>query len=304
MAEYLTHKVVNIDKVKVKHRLTLEEYEKKYEANAKYDGCFAFVQMYPNGYNTVESRTGEQVLSMDMQAAFLHDLLSEAVDYHNGLVVLAEAWSPVLGQNVISGYFRDTKKQHPELRFVVFDCLTVAEYEAGHSPVPFSERMGRLAGKLVSPLWYTPDPDTSYCVAERAERWAPGTYDALRLTNTLVEDPRGFDGLILADQEGTWTAGRGTTGEKVRIKRNLTFDLKVTAVHEGVGEKTGRPVYTISVSYGGKELRVGSGIPHDFKRVPRVGDIVEVMAMDYSSDGLLREPRFKGIRYDKEEPDT
>ena len=126
----------------------------------------------------------------------------------------------------------------------------------------------------------------------------------MHLTSQLVDDPEGYDGLILADPEGTWTAGRGTTGEKVRLKKTLSFDLRVTGVHEGVGEKTGRAVYTLTVDYKGKSLGVGSGLPHDFDRVPKVGDIVEIHAMDYSSDGLLREPRYKGIRFDKEQADT
>lgn len=58
------------------------------------------------------------------------------------------------------------------------------------------------------------------------------------------------------------------------------------------------------MEFQGKRLGVGSGVPHKLEDVPKVGDIVEVEAMDLSGDGLLREPRFKGIRFDKLEPDT
>jgi ATP-dependent DNA ligase len=45
---------------------------------------------------------------------------------------------------------------------------------------------------------------------------------------------------------------------------------------------------------------VGSGVPHNIdvsELAP--GAIVEVEAMGLTPDGKLREPRFKGIRYDK-----
>ena len=58
-----------------------------------------------------------------------------------------------------------------------------------------------------------------------------------------------------------------------------------------------------SRDFRGKRLGVGSGVPHKQEDVPPVGSIVEVVAMDYSSDGLLREPRFKGVRFDKTQPD-
>jgi DNA ligase-1 len=78
----------------------------------------------------------------------------------------------------------------------------------------------------------------------------------------------------------------------------------VTGIFTGTGEKTGRDVYTISVDFKGKTLMVGSGMPHQSHMLPKVGDIVEIVAMDYSSEGLLREPRYKGIRHDKKEADT
>lgn len=299
MAEPIyTHKVVNIDKVSVKRRKTLGEYEKTYEANAKYDGCFAFVHLYQGGASEVYSRTRERYISMDGQADYLTNVLADEVEFNGGLVLLAEAWTPYLDFATLSGKFRKGVQNY-ELQFVVFDCLTQDEYEAGWSDVPFSIRMGRLSGKLTAPA-----VSSSLVMARRADRWAPGTYDALHLCEKLVTHRDGYDGLILADPWGPWKAGRGTTGEKVRIKRTLSFDLRVTGIFEGVGEKTGRPVYTISVDYKGKTLMVGSGMPHNKDALPKKGDIVEINAMDYSSEGLLREPRYKGIRYDKRDADA
>lgn len=298
MGEYLTHKVVNLDKVIKGKQRTLKEYEATYQAQAKYDGCFAFVHLGAQGHAAVYSRTGEDYPSCQGQAEHLSMVLQEEIAFNNGLVLLAEAWSPDLPFNVLSGKVRKAKQNY-ELRLMVFDCLTLDEYNTGHSPVGYAERMGRLAGKVNQSVL-----SSSLIMAERVQSWAPGTYDALSLVNKLVDDPDGYDGLIMADPDGTWTAGRGTTGEKVRLKRTLSFDLRVTGVFEGTGEKTGRPVYTMSVDYKGKTLMVGSGMPHDKDKCPKVGDIVEINAMDYSSEGLLREPRYKGVRHDKLNPDT
>lgn len=294
----LTHKVVNIDKVVKSKRKTLAQYEATYEANAKYDGCFAFVCLNEHAPDEVLSRTGERYVSCDGQANHLGYILADEVQFHGGLVLLAEAWSPDLDFSTLNGKFR-AGIQNYELQLVVFDCLTSKEFLTGHSPVTFAERMGRLAGKLNRPVM-----SSSLVMASRAQRWEPGTYDALELVSKLTQDPRGFDGLILADQNGTWTAGRGTTGEKVRIKQKLSFDLEVMTFTQGYGEKTGRPVYTMEVAFKGKLLGVGSGMPHTLEACPKIGDIVEIEAMDYSSEGLLREPRYKGIRHDKTEADT
>ena len=56
-------------------------------------------------------------------------------------------------------------------------------------------------------------------------------------------------------------------------------------------------------------MGAGTGLRDDERDVSKfeanwLGKIVEIEAMDYSSDGLLREPRLKGVRLDKLEPDA
>lgn len=137
-----------------------------------------------------------------------------------------------------------------------------------------------------------------------AQGWGAGDYgNAQDKCNALV-DEGGYDGLILRDPNAGWAVGAGTEGAIIKIKRKLSFDLRVVEVNTAVGEKTGRTVYKLVVEFRGLRLGVGSGVPHKFDDVPVVGDIVEVEAMDYSSDGLLREPRYKGTRHDKVAPDV
>lgn len=279
MPEYIIQKAVAPSAVRKASRLTLEEYGQRFDAYRKYDGCCAVMA---GGF--CYSRTGEGYISMSSVAEDLYDLYPD-------LVFIGEAWWPGKDQfNLISGVFRRGKLSR-DLLLIVHDILTVGEFENGRSDVPFWLRMNRVdEGAL---------PDR----VRIAEGWAAGSYGCPQeLCNRLV-DEGGYDGLILRDPHGTWTRGSGTSGEIVKIKRELSFDLRVLEVNTAVGEKTGRTVYKLVVDFRGKRLGVGSGVPHKQEDVPPVGSIVEVVAMAYSSDGLLREPRFKGVRFDKTQPD-
>ena len=288
MTDYIVHKAVDADKVKKKLQRTPEYMAEHYIAQAKMDGCCA-VMLLTQYDSKVLSRTGEHVTSMGGVARSFRDKYVAEVFDLGGIVLIGEAWNPSLPQNVISGLFR----QHAltdDLLMMVFDCLTMAEFYAGHSDVPYVDRMARLT---------TPNHGEDVIAA-----WPPGTFGTVEEFLSYQLALGGRDGIILRDPQGTWTAGRGTTGEIIKVKQNLSFDLAVVEIKEAVGIKTGRPVYTLVVQYGDTRLTIGSGVPHDLGDLPAIGQIVEIEAMAESSKGLLREPRFKGIRYDKLEPDT
>lgn len=280
--KYLIQKAVEISKVKKANRLTLEEYGQRFWAFRKYDGCCAILK----GGRTF-SRTGEEYQCLNDISEALHRCAPH-------LVFIGEAWWPGKDQfNLISGAFR-RQKRDDKLMFYVHDILEREHFDAGHSPVPFQDRCNEFV-----------DTVEGFCDGRvwNATGFLAGHYgNPQDKCNELVEEG-GYDGLILRDPNGTWTAGSGTTGEIIKIKRKLSFDLQVLEVNTAVGEKTGRTVYKLVVGFNGKPLGVGSGVPHKPEEVPAVGDIVEVEAMDYSSDGLLREPRFKGVRFDKSSPD-
>lgn len=280
---YLVHKAVNLSAVKKKLQKPLDVLAQERELQFKYDGCCVVVNPFEQ---TSLSRTGELAHCMGQVERLL-----QGFPQLEGMVLLGEAWHPTKPFNEISGEFR-RYAESDWLWFVIWDCLTQEEFAAGRSTVPYIARKQRYAGVRVD----------NRIIAAHSK--APGTYgDPQEQCNKLVA-MGGYDGVVLKDLLGEFTAGRGTTGETIRVKRVLSYDLRVASRHQGIGEKTGRAVYTIQVEYKGRLLGVGSGIPHDLSRVPTPGQIVEIEAMDYSADGLLREPRFKSIRYDKLEPDA
>lgn len=296
MADYIIQKAVNVEKVKRAHRLTLAEYGERFEAQHKYDGCCAVITLPDRGHAPVcQSRTGEVYPSLDGVAAELAHALRWEIAVHEGLVLIGEAWWPGKDQFAeISGEFRRLRPSD-RLMFIVNDVLTTAEFEQGRSLCPYQYRLSRVTATL---------PDRVHW----ATRMPPGSYGCPQaFCNELVE-MGGFDGLILRDPDGLWNRGNGTTGEIVKIKRVLSFDLEVIDMVDGKGKHEGR-MGAIVVSFNGKRLSVGTGFTdaereHQHYHGTWLGQIAEIEAMDLSSDGLLREPRFKGIRFDKLQADA
>lgn len=295
--KYTIQKAVSPDKVKKAHKRSLAGYARDFEAQLKYDGCCNVMHLATNGSYHNESRTGEKYVSMDGVASDAASALKLAITNSEGLVIIGEAWWRGKGQfNLISGEYRRGQVSD-KLQFMLNDVLTAAEFDAGFSAVRYQYRMQRLAGCNL--------PENMHVV----RRYTPGNYgDPQSLCNQLVEQG-GYDGLILRDPKGTWTAGRGTTGEIVKIKRVLSYDLTVTDIKEGEGKHVGR-MGAICVDFQGKPLWVGTGFTDKQREeiwqspTKGLGLIAEIEAMDISSEGVLREPRFKGFRFDKIEPDT
>lgn len=301
MANEIIHKAVELSKVKVARRRELEQpgyIAKYYIAQPKHDGCNTVMHLSPDGYACTSSRTGENNFAMGRAERALSSFLAPEVAAYGGLVILGEAWWPGRDQfSEISGHFR-RHRESDKLRLVVFDCLTAAEFDAGVSDVGYLNRMKRLG----HPSTWDINPDPVQLVRSYSLREEPQEF-----CNRLVEKG-GYDGAVYRDPFGSWQRGPGTSGELIKIKRKLSFDLLVTGVYEGLGKNAGR-CGAIGVSFRGKELRVNAGTDAEREQwfadpTSIVGKIVEVEAMDFSSEGLLREPRYKGIRHDKLEPDA
>lgn len=300
MGDYICHKAVEARKVVPKARrdqLTDAYLSGCYYADYKYDGCQAVIFVDGEDDVTIQSRTGEEYVGCAPAARKLSRIVGPE---GYGRVYFAEAWWPGRDQfNLISGAFRKGV-ENTQLQLRVFDSVDYDEFNRGYSTEGFMSRRDRLEKLLlvqsVIPYW-----DKDCCPSDLK---SPGTFgSAQELCNYLVMTG-GYDGLVLKNPSGTWTKNKATGDEQVKIKRVLSYDLRVLRVDTGVGGKTGRAVYTLVVDFKGQELRVGSGLPHKLEDVPAIGDIVEVEAMDYSSNGLLREPRFKGVRHDKVNPDN
>ena len=254
----------------------------------KYDGCHLIID---TSARRAFSRTNETVRSCDHLIKRCRDLFGP------GWVIQGEAYMQDTPFPFISGKYRQHAPWEP-MEYVVYDALPVERFAAGSDTATYSERWEFLYEIL---RYYGPAEGGVY---PTESDWANGT-DVQAKANEYVKQG-GYDGLILRDPNAIWVAGPARKGELVKVKPTVTLDLRVVAWASQPGAKTGREVVTFTVEYRGARTDVGSGVPHDItpdNAQTYVGQIVEIECMAVNPNNTLREPRFKGIRWDKERPD-
>lgn len=255
----------------------------EYIMMAKYDGCLAIIT--PEG---VITRTGEPITSIPQ-------CLDDAAELLPGHVIFGEVYLYATPFKEISGAFRRHKPQ-PHLFVMVFDAVPFDDWKAGKCDKPYSERYTALkdAGHR------TPVP--SLIVAPALDLVAPQGF-----ANVMVRQG-GHDGAILRRKDAPWMAGASKNGEAIKVKPVQSLDLEVHGWFRGKGKHAQR-AGGITVLYRGVQTDVGTGFTdREREEIASAGQapcaIAEVEFMELTADGKLREPRFKGWRYDKEQPDS
>lgn len=334
--KYITHTACELEKVPKAAKIG--EALSFYLVQLKYDGICGVLHYdptLPNGIYML-TRTGEAVRNFGHIAVALHslpfDILAEQVaatyDVEEGEVLpaqmkrgvyIGEFWNPDLAASTVSGYnnITDLVKRDAQaadfrkVQFVVYDFVTIEEWKAGRSDVGFADRIGRIAwmqgiyhpddggvlGKNVQP----PAPPIWFAGHEGYFNEQAAT-DVYALADEAVASGR-YDGIILRNENGPWIQG-ARDEHVVKVKPFITRDLLVVDVEEGKGKYKGM-LGNLIVTYKGSRMGL-SGMSDAERRewwsnpATIIGQIVEVKAMSESVKGVLREPRFKGIRYDTE----
>lgn len=271
----------------------------------KYDGCNAVLDVPMHMEQNIrayvmQSRTGEQVKST------LH-IIGEAAN--NRLPpgrYFGEVWHPSWKHSKISGAFR-RHDQEPELVFMVFDYIDAREVEAGGSTLPLAERRTRLVGLLGGlrgPIR----------LAWQHGELAKGTLDSLldatpTMLAVLRADGGAYDGLMLKQLDlGLKLGSSGSDGATIKLKPRATADLLVVGTFAGKGKYEGMMGGLILALDGRKDsvrlVEVGSGFSDEERQRCIVSDpwlhkIVEVEYLELTEKGMLREPSYKGVRFDK-----
>lgn len=254
----------------------------EYIMMAKYDGCLAIIT--PDG---VITRTGEAITSIPQ-------CLGDAAKLLPGHVIFGEVYRYDTPFKEISGAFRRHKPQ-AHLFVMVFDAVPVADWKAGKCDKPYIERYTALKD-----AWLR-TPADSLIVAPALDLGAPQGF-----ANALVSQG-GYDGAILRRKGAPWTTGASKNGEAIKVKPVQSLDLEVHSWFRGKGKHAGRGG-GITVLYRGVQTDVGTGFTdRERQEIADAGQapcgVAEVEFMELTADGKLREPRFKGWRYDKTEPD-
>lgn len=263
----------------------------------KYDGIHAII-------NTTERRAITREGTPLPSIQHVVDYLSNAVG--TGLVFQGEVWLPNTPFKDISGAARRQSLQ-PQLSVVLYDMHPASCFYQGHTPQSYASRRGGLLLELAKVSGYGHIRVGDSFSADEAPigGWQAVAHWYVRRG--------GYDGLILRDTRSPWVAGTARNGELIKIKPSVTLDLRCNGVIQGEGKHAGK-LGAISVSFNGVNSCVGTGFSDSERSEfwegattglgPRIiGQIVEVEAMCVNTNGTLREPRFKAVRWDKSKAD-
>lgn len=201
----------------------------------------------------------------------------------------------------IAGRCQDESVLFPEAYMVVHDAIPYSDFVAGSCDIPYQERV-QVARSIAIKLGWKYALGSLVIDEQQARSFADYIIDA------------GGEGAVFKQPLGTWVAGKKDC-RMMKIKQELSYDLTVTGLAEGAGKYTGTTgtiecffrrfgkkageIVVVSISgMSDKERDIWWNDPTTI-----IGQIVQVDAMRFTEFGMLREPRYKGIRYDKEQAD-
>lgn len=304
-SNYLVHKPVTVENVNKCVGLTEEILHRFYLIQPKYDGVSLVMKLlaiWDEATQTcafeITTRTGEVVTSCDH--------IGECLAKFPGIVpgvYFGEGWIPGRSCQKISGDVR-RHRPAPLVQMPIFDYVTLEEFAAGRSELGYEARVARL-------------PETFFRIeTEGAPIWpaaCEGTLDEIGITGDEAARQYvalgGYDGVIARHPLGTWTMGGGSNGEIVKIKpRGIDLTLRVIGYELGKGKHTGR-IGTLIVSLNGKRQGAGTGLKDSQRDVENferdwLGKLVDITALGYTEEGMLREPVLGAVRHDVLEPDA
>jgi len=266
----------------------------------KLDGVRIITIVYPGGRCDQYSRNGKELVNFE----HIKKQISAVAD--------AFAEPMVLDGEVMSSSFQDLMRQVHRKENVVagdavlhlFDILTLADFEAGVSAIPQSQRSSNLRE------WYDRHSDVLPNVQVLEQEYV--NLDTEQGQQTFADINRraiegGYEGIMIKDPAAPYECKR--TASWLKLKPFIEVTLEVTDVEEGTGRNSGRLGALVCQGRDdGREItvNVGSGFSdHDRdlfwdNRDSIVGQLVEVRAdsVTRNQDGTysLRFPRYKTFR--------
>lgn len=256
----------------------------------KYDGIFCFAILIEDQVH-IFSRVGIEYLSMEHLKEPLFNALKVIPDKK---IILFEAYIKGVHQEVISGYCRDTQNQHTEIIGIVHDALTLDEY-FGKTQTSYEDRFAMVRTMLAD--------EHSIKLTLPKTIIAHDIIEVENYANRIWE--RGGEGIVIKKSSAHYQRGK-RNASMMKLKCGTSFDLEVIDVIEGTGKYVGMAGKLACRFKDNSTIYVGTGFLDTERKQfwedknSIIGKIVQVNAMSISKNGVLREPTYKGIRYDKE----
>lgn len=201
--------------------------------------------------------------------------------------------------NEISGAQR-RMVECPDAYFIMHDAIPVADFIAGICNAPFTQRY-RVCKGISHPRFIV-------------NKQVLVTGESLQRALADERIAMGHEGVVFKDPQGAWEAGKRDASQ-LKIVRLISFDLRVNSLYEGKGKYVGTlgGLLLEFRRYGlpdGEQVLIKADGMTDYYRDlwwdnPDliVNKIIKVEAMQYTSSGVLRQPKTKDVRDDKRRSD-
>ena len=303
MGERIIQLATNLDKLSPAR---LKKLFKRGFASEKLDGVWMAATCVDGNIEFLSS-TLEKYISF--KGTELEDTIKQLhIRGWTNFVLIGEVYKEGVEQQVISGIARTEVEGHAgAMEFHVHDMLQINDWVLGNTSTPYSMRLMQLE-TLVGEEFR----NASLKLIPQHEITSIEEFMAFSKAIKL----QGGEGACYREEDAGWESGnRGTN--LIRDKQKITVDLVVTGVKDvEEGDKGGlKGVITCRWRAFGKLENPVVDIPirgmsfdqlraWDKDNSLIVGKVVEVEAMKYTNLGMLREPRFKFIREDKEQGDV
>lgn len=185
------------------------------------------------------------------------------------------------------------------LKYFIYDCMPVADWEAKKTKLGYSDRL-KLLRELVNEV-----------LADRAKYMDTPT-DLAQNPAEVAEIYKkylnnGMEGCMLKAQEGKyqWKRVSLKSGEMIKLKPFKSVDLEIIDVVEGEGKFEGTLGSIVVAVSPGVTCSVGSGFNDAFRKEiwgnksKFIGKTAEIKYFEVTEDNSLRFPIFERMRDDK-----
>lgn len=257
--------------------------------STKYDG-FRCVVVYDGTDVRFLSRSGKEFNTLDHLKYYVVQLMEEpgVLDCE----VVADTF------NELASSVKRKEAKNTDARLVVFDYLTLNEFQTATCKTPWTVRYDILIEMFDN--W-----KLSGAVARDA---LPIELDAISVVTDLVTAREifndiiegGGEGVVLKNLDAPYSFKRSANWTKLKAHID-SLDLEIVGFLEGTGKNVGK-MGTMQVDYNGVVVGVGTGFSDeqraDFwaRRGELVGQIAEIEAMEETVDSSLRHPAFVTLR--------
>lgn len=298
MNDYPIQKALHLSDAKKVKKFKFGEYA----IMEKLDGWYCYIDYIDGKWGILRTSVGREIPSLNHLTKIFQDKVK------NGSLepcrLIFEATIANTPFHIANGIFNRKSELATETILYLHDLIKFS------TSIPFSSRLGYCRDSM---------PHLQSIFGDTIQL-APVLAEGVHLEERAVElfqevTSRGGEGIILKELNAGYHFGKRNS-TLMKIKEAVTKDLLVVGLVEGKGKYQGTTGALRVRTKSGVSFDIGCGVATDFDRDcwwnayfntmlgvssedNIVGKVVEVVAMKELPGDMLREPRFKAIRWDK-----